>query len=87
MNFHGKDIKIFTGSSNVDVAQGIAGCLGLPLGKSDCTQFSDGEISVSLHESVRGSDCFIVESTCGLVDDNLMETIISIDSMKREYAA
>ena len=36
MNFHGKDIKIFTGSSNVDVAQGIAGCLGLPLGKSDC---------------------------------------------------
>ena len=41
MNFHGKDIKIFTGSSNVDVAQGIAGCLGLPLGKSDCTQFSD----------------------------------------------
>lgn len=55
MNFHGKDIKIFTGSSNVDVAQGIAGCLGLPLGKSDCTQFSDGEISVSLHESVRGS--------------------------------
>ena len=34
MNFHGKDIKIFTGSSNVDVAQGIAGCLGLPLGKS-----------------------------------------------------
>lgn len=48
MNFHGKDIKIFTGSSNVDVAQGIAGCLGLPLGKSDCTQFSDGEISVSL---------------------------------------
>ena len=56
MNFHGKDIKIFTGSSNVDVAQGIAGCLGLPLGKSDCTQFSDGEISVSLHESVRGSN-------------------------------
>ena len=47
MNFHGKDIKIFTGSSNVDVAQGIAGCLGLPLGKSDCTQFSDGEISVA----------------------------------------
>ena len=37
MNFHGKDIKIFTGSSNVDVAQGIAGCLGLPLGKSSQT--------------------------------------------------
>lgn len=86
MNFHGKDIKIFTGSSNVDVAQGIAGCLGLPLGKSDCTQFSDGEISVSLHESVRGSDCFIVQSTCAPVNDNLMEMLIMIDAMKRASA-
>ncbi len=42
MNFHGKDIKIFTGSSNVNVAKGIAGSLGVPLGKSECTQFSDG---------------------------------------------
>lgn len=46
MNFHGKDIKIFTGSSNVNVAKGIAGSLGVPLGKSECTQFSDGEIAV-----------------------------------------
>ena len=87
MNFHGKDIKIFTGSSNVDVAQGIAGCLGLPLGKSDCTQFSDGEISVSLHDSVRGSDCFIVQSTCAPVNDNIMELLIMIDAMRRASAA
>ena len=87
MNFHGKDIKIFSGNSNVDVAQGIAGCLGLPLGKSDCTQFSDGEIAVSLHESVRGSDCFIVQSTCTPVNDNLMEMLIMIDAMKRASAA
>ena len=87
MNFHGKDIKIFAGNSNVDVAQGIAGCLGLPLGKSDCTHFSDGEIAVSLHESVRGSDCFIVQSTCTPVNDNLMEMLIMIDAMKRASAA
>ena len=87
MNFHGKDIKIFSGNSNVDVAQGIAGCLGLPLGKSDCTHFSDGEIAVSLHESVRGSDCFIVQSTCTPVNDNLMEMLIMIDAMKRASAA
>ena len=86
MNFHGKDIKIFAGNSNVDVAQGIAGCLGLPLGKSDCTHFSDGEIAVSLHESVRGSDCFIVQSTCTPVNDNLMEMLIMIDAMKRASA-
>ena len=71
MNFHGKDIKIFTGSSNVPVAQGIAGCLGLPLGKCTCQKFSDGEISVTINESVRGSECFIVQSTCTPVNDNL----------------
>ncbi len=86
MNFHGKDIKIFAGNSNADVAQGIAGCLGLQLGKSDCTHFSDGEIAVSLHESVRGSDCFIVQSTCTPVNDNLMEMLIMIDAMKRASA-
>lgn len=86
MNFNCKDIKIFSGSSNKDVAQGIAGCLGLPLGKSNCCTFSDGEIAVSLNESVRGSDCFIVQSTCTPVNDNLMEMLIMIDAMKRASA-
>ena len=87
MNFHGKDIKIFAGSSNATVAQGIADCLGLPMGKSECKTFSDGEISVSLNESVRGSECFIVQSTCDPVNDNLMELLIMIDAMKRASAA
>lgn len=87
MNFHGKDVKIFSGSSNPEVAQGIADALGLPLGKSDCKTFSDGEISVSLNESVRGSECFIVQSTCTPVNNNLMEMLIMIDAMKRASAA
>lgn len=87
MNFHGKEIKIFAGNASKDVAQAIAGCLNLPLGKSETTTFSDGEISVSLHESVRGSDCFIVQSTCAPVNDNLMEILIMIDAMKRASAA
>ncbi len=87
MNFHGKDIKIFAGSSNPDVAQGIAGCLGLPLGKCMCQKFSDGEVAVSIDESVRGFECFIVQSTCTPVNDNLMEMLIMIDAMKRSSAA
>ena len=87
MNFHGKDIKIFAGNASKDVACAIAGCLNVPLGKSETTTFSDGEISVSLHESVRGSDCFIVQSTCAPVNDNLMEILIMIDAMKRASAA
>lgn len=87
MNFHGKDIKIFAGSSNRTVAQGIAEGLGLPLGNSECKTFSDGEIAVSLNESVRGSECFIVQSTCAPVNDSLMELLIMIDAMKRASAA
>ncbi len=87
MNFHGKDIKIFSGNASKEVAQGIVGCLGLPLGKSTCTTFSDGEISVTLHESVRGSDCFIVQSTSDPVNSNLMEILIMLDAMKRASAA
>lgn len=87
MNFHGKDIKIFSCNSNKQVAQQIATGLGLPLGKADVTTFSDGEISVSLHESVRGSDVFIVQSTCAPVNSNLMEMLIMIDAAKRASAA
>ena len=87
MNFHGKDIKIFTANSNRPVAKQIADCLQLPLGTSDVSTFSDGEIAVSLHESVRGSDCFIVQSTCEPVNNHIMELLIMIDAMKRASAA
>jgi len=87
MNFHGKDIKIFTANSNRPVARQIAEGLGLPLGKSDVYLFSDGEIAVSLHESVRGSDVFIVQSTCDPVNNHLMELLIMIDACKRASAA
>lgn len=87
MNFHGKDIKIFAANSIPDVAAQIAARLGLPLGKSDVTTFSDGEIAVSIGESVRGSDVFIVQSTCSPVNNNLMELLIMIDACKRASAA
>lgn len=87
MNFHGKDIKIFAASASQRVAKQISECLGLPMGKSEVSTFSDGEISVSLFESVRGSDCFIVQSTCAPVNNNLMELLIMIDAMKRASAA
>ena len=87
MNIHGKDIKIFAANSTVRVSEQIAECLGLPLGKSEVSTFSDGEITVSLFESVRGSDCFIIQSTCAPVNNNIMEMRILIDAMKRASAA
>lgn len=86
MNLHGKDIKIFTANSNPKVAHEIARELGLPVGKSDVTAFSDGEISVSIFESVRGSDVFVVQSTSSPVNQNLMELLIMIDAFKRASA-
>ena len=86
MNFHGKEIKIFSANSNREVAEDIARCLGLPMGKSQVVTFSDGEISVSIQESVRGSDIFVVQSTSYPVNDNLMELLIMIDALKRASA-
>ena len=87
MNLHGKDIKIFSGSANPELARQIAEELGLPLGKCGVSAFSDGETSVSLGESVRGSDCFIVQSTCAPVNDHLMEILLLADAMRRASAA
>ncbi len=76
MNLHGKDIKIFAANSNRPMAQTMAKTLGLPLGKSEVTTFADGEISVSIGESVRGSDVFVVQSTSKPVNEHLMETML-----------
>ena len=65
---HGKNIKIFSGNSHPALAMQIASALGLPLGKATISTFADGEISVSISESVRGSDVFLVQSTCKPVD-------------------
>jgi ribose-phosphate pyrophosphokinase len=80
------EYKIFTGNSNKALADEIASIMGKPLGKSDVTTFSDGEISVNVYEIVRGRDIFIIQSTSDPVNNNLMELLILIDAMKRASA-
>ena len=84
---HGKEIKVFTGSSNPDLADMICKNLGISLGKSTVTAFADGECSISINEPVRGVDVFIVQSTCKPVNDSLMELLVMIDAMKRASPA
>ncbi len=86
MNLHGKDIKIFTANSNIALATAIANHLGLPVGKSEVSTFSDGEISVHIKESVRGSDVFVVQSFATPVNRSLMELLIMIDAFRRASA-
>ncbi|MCF0122538.1 MAG: ribose-phosphate pyrophosphokinase [Ruminiclostridium sp.] len=83
---HGKDLKLFCGNSNPKLAEAICKELRLPLGNSECIHFADGECSVSIYETVRGSDVFIVQSTCAPVNDNLMELLVMIDAFKRASA-
>lgn len=83
---HGKDIKIFSGNSNKPLAEGICHEMGLVLGNAEVGAFSDGENFVSIYETVRGSDVFVVQSTCAPVNDNLMEMLIMIDAFKRASA-
>ena len=83
---HGNNIKIFAGNANPQLAKQIADNLGLQLGECTVGKFSDGEISVSIGESVRGADVFLIQSTSEPVNNNLMEALIMIDAFKRASA-
>ena len=76
-------IKVFACNSHPELAEEIAALMGKPLGDLEVKQFSDGETCVNLGETVRGVDCFVIQSTCKPVNDNLMELLITIDAMKR----
>lgn len=79
-------LKIFSGNSNIPLAQEICNSLDLPLGKANVKKFSDGEIQLEIEENVRGMDVFIVQSTCTPVNINLMELLIMMDAVKRASA-
>ena len=83
---HGKDIKVFSGNSNRPLAEAICKDIGISLGNAEVGTFSDGENFVSIYETVRGSDVFVVQSTSAPVNDNLMEMLIMIDALKRASA-
>jgi ribose-phosphate pyrophosphokinase len=83
---HGKNIKIFSGTSHPELAKDIANILGLSVGDAKVATFSDGEISVDINETVRGTDVFVVQSTNNPVNNNIMELLIMIDAFKRASA-
>ncbi|MBF7093725.1 ribose-phosphate diphosphokinase [Streptococcus sp. HF-1907] len=81
-----KQIKLFSLTSNRDIAEKIAQVAGIPLGKVSSRQFSDGEIMINIEETVRGDDIYIIQSTSFPVNDNLWELLIMIDACKRASA-
>lgn len=81
-----KDLKIFTGNANPELAKEIADKLGIPLGKAQVSAFSDGETKLLIEESVRGCDVFIVQPTSQPVNQHLMELLILVDAIRRASA-
>lgn len=80
-------LKIFSLNSNRALAEEIAKEVGIELGKSSVTHFSDGEIQINIEESIRGCHVYVIQSTSYPVNQNLMELLIMIDALKRASAA
>ena len=76
-------IRVFSGTAHPELAQAIVSHLGIEGGKASIRHFSDGEIHVQFEESVRGADVYVVQPTCPVVDDNLMELMICLDALRR----
>ncbi len=78
--------KIFSGTSNIPLANAICRYLDVPLGKAEIRRFSDGEVSTEIAESVRGSHIFVIQSTCPPTNEHIMELLILTDALKRASA-
>lgn len=80
---NGEDLKIFCGSANRELADEIASSVGVPLGNCEVSRFSDGEISISIRESVRGTNSFLIQPLCGPINESIMELLIIVDALRR----
>jgi ribose-phosphate pyrophosphokinase len=79
-------LKVFTLNSNKELSKEIAQHIGIELGESSVTKFSDGEIQINIEESIRGCEVYVIQSTSDPVNQHLMELLIMIDALKRASA-
>ncbi len=77
---------LFSGNSNIALAESVASHLGIELGKVEVGTFSDGEVKVEIRESVRGLDCFVLQSISSPANTHLMELLIMVDALRRSSA-
>jgi len=81
-----KRMMLFSGGANLPLAEEVADVMGVSLGALERSRFANGEIYVRPTESVRGADCFVMQSHCDPMNDNIMEQLITIDALKRASA-
>jgi len=83
---YAEHLMVFTGNSNPEFAKTVCKELGIELGDGQVNTFADGEVAVTLNETVRGADVFLIQSTCKPVNDHLMELLVMIDACRRASA-
>jgi ribose-phosphate pyrophosphokinase len=81
-----RELKIFSGNANLELAERISEYIGIPLGKVQISRFPDNEILVKIREDVRGRDVFVIQSTVREPNERLMELLIMIDALRRASA-
>jgi ribose-phosphate pyrophosphokinase len=82
----GRALKVFSGSGNPTLAQEVADTLDISLGEISLSRFADGEVGITIEESVRGEDVFVIQPTSPPVNEHLMELLIIIDALRRASA-
>ncbi len=80
------DMMLFSGTANRPLAEAVAACLGVELGGADILRFPNSNTFVRLHQSVRAKDVFLIQPTSAPTNDNLMELLIFIDTLRRDSA-
>ena len=82
----GDDLKLFSGTATPALARSVADALGMELAHGTVSQFPDGETRIRIEESVRGADCYVIQSTCAPVNHALMEVLVLVDALRRASA-
>ncbi|MDA1478219.1 ribose-phosphate diphosphokinase [Bacillus sp. CLL-7-23] len=85
-HYEDDNLKIFSLNSNPDLAKEIAEVVGVELGQCSVKRFSDGEVQINIEESIRGCDCYVIQSTSAPVNEHIMELLIMVDALKRASA-
>jgi ribose-phosphate pyrophosphokinase len=80
------NIRLFCGNANRELAKEVAAHLGVEMGACLVTKYEDGETNVVVGENVRGKDVYIIQPTCTPVNENLMELMLMISTMRRASA-
>ena len=83
---HSGGLKIFSGNGNMALALDIAKHLGINLGKATVGRFADGECNVVINENIRGKDVYVIQPTCPPVNDNMMELLLMVSTLRRASA-